>query len=184
MSKKIKIAAISGSLRKNSYNSALIKAVTDLKPDNVEVDIIEIGEIPMFNDDVRQNNIPESVKKLSDKILSADGLLISTPEYNYSIPGVLKNAIDWLSKMPEQPFNEKPTAIIGATPGMLGTVRAQTHFRQIALALNLKVLNKPEIYVNNAVDKFDDIGNLTDEKTILLIKKLLSSLTDNIYNKK
>jgi chromate reductase, NAD(P)H dehydrogenase (quinone) len=176
----IKIAAFSGSLRKDSYNSALLNAAVELKPENMKIEILDINDIPIFNDDERLRNIPESVKILSEKISSADGIIISTPEYNYSIPGVLKNTIDWVSKMPSGPFNEKPTAIMGASPGMLGTVRAQMHLRQISLALNLDVLNKPEVYVNLAKDKFDSNGKLLHEPTREKINMLLIALSERI----
>lgn len=176
----IKITAISGSLRKDSYNSALLRAAMEVKPEEMEIEILDISKIPMFNDDERLIEIPESVNTISKKISSADGLLIVTPEYNYSIPGVLKNAIDWISKMPSAPFNGKPTAITGATPGMLGTVRAQVHLRQIAVALNLDILNKPEVYVGTAHEKFDAQGNLTDEKTKDVLRKLLVALSEKI----
>jgi chromate reductase, NAD(P)H dehydrogenase (quinone) len=176
----MKIVAISGSSRKDSYNSALIQAALELKPEDMDIEILDIGKIPFYNDDEKVKEIPESVRVISDKISSADGLLIATPEYNYSIPGILKNAIDWISKMPTQPFNEKPTAIMGASPGMLGTVRAQTHLRQISLALNLNIVNKPEVYVNIANEKFDSDGKLIYEKTREIIKKLLSALSNKI----
>lgn len=180
MNKKIKIAALSGSLRKGSYNSALIAAAQELKPEDTEIEILDISKVPLFNDDERVREIPESVKELSEKISSADGLLIATPEYNYSIPGILKNAIDWISKIPTQPFKAKPAAIMGATPGMLGTVRAQVHLRQISLALNLDVLNSPEVYVTLAKDKFDSSGRLVHEQTREIIRKLIAGLREKI----
>jgi chromate reductase, NAD(P)H dehydrogenase (quinone) len=180
MLNKIKIVAFSGSLRKDSYNSALINAALELKPEDMDIEILDISGIPMFNDDERTKEIPESVKFFSEKISSADGLLITTPEYNYSIPGVLKNAIDWASKMSTQPFNEKPTAIMGASPGALGTVRAQMHLRQIAFAVNMHILNKPEVYVTFAKEKFDSEGKLIHEPTRVIIKKLLVALGERI----
>lgn len=180
MLNQIKIAAISGSLRKDSYNGLLIKAAIELKPEDMDIEILDVGEIPMFNDDERIREIPENVKIFSEKISSADGLLIVTPEYNYSIPGVLKNAIDWVSKMPTQPFNEKPAAIMGASPGMLGTVRAQMHLRQISLALNMHLVNKPEVYVNLVNEKFNSKQNLIHEPTREIIKKLLIELNNRI----
>ncbi|MFA5403885.1 MAG: NADPH-dependent FMN reductase [Ignavibacteria bacterium] len=180
MKEKIKIAAIAGSLRRDSYNNALIRAAIELKPENMEIEILDISGIPVYNDDERIKDIPESVKIISGKVSSADGLLIATPEYNYSIPGILKNAIDWVSKMPDAPFNEKATAIMGASPGMLGTVRAQMHLRQISIALNLNLLNKPEVYVTFANEKFDTNGKLIHEPTKDIIKKLLIALGDKI----
>jgi chromate reductase, NAD(P)H dehydrogenase (quinone) len=180
MSNKIKIVAISGSLRKYSYNSALVRAAIELKPEDMNIEILNIGEIPLFNDDERLKSIPESVKIFSEKISSADGVIIVTPEYNYSIPGVLKNAIDWVSKMPGQPFDRKPVATMGASPGMLGTIRAQLHLREILFSLNAKLLNKPEVYVNLAKEKFDSEGTLLHEPTKEIIKKLLINLSERV----
>jgi chromate reductase, NAD(P)H dehydrogenase (quinone) len=178
MPNKIKVLAFSGSLRKDSYNSSLLRAAIELKPENMEIEIFDIGGIPLYSDDLKTEGFPEKIKSFAEKISSADGILIATPEYNYSIPGVLKNAIDWISRMAPQPFNEKPAAIFGASPGMLGTVRAQIHLRQIAVFVNLIVMNKPEVYVNFAKDKFDLNGNLTDEKTREVISKFLTSFNN------
>jgi chromate reductase, NAD(P)H dehydrogenase (quinone) len=175
-----KIAAISGSLRKDSFNSALIRAAQELKPEDMDIEILDISGIPMFNDDDRLKNIPESVKIFSDKISSANGVLIVTPEYNYSIPGILKNAIDWVSKMSTQPFNKKPAATMGASTGMLGTVRAQLHLREILFTLNVNLVGSPEIYVGLAKDKFDTSGKLIHEPTREIVKKLLNALSNKI----
>jgi chromate reductase, NAD(P)H dehydrogenase (quinone) len=180
----IKIAAISGSLRKDAYNSSLLRAALELKPEDMNIEILDISNVPAFNDDIRTSKVPESVEAISDKIAKADGLLIVTPEYNYSIPGILKNAIDWISKMPSAPFNGKPTAIMGASTGMLGTVRAQVHLRQVGLALNLNILNQPEVYVGLANEKFDSNGKLVDEKTGKKVNSLLVALGNCIRSKK
>jgi len=173
MSNKLKVLAFSGSLRKNSFNSGLVRAVKELKPENMEIDIFDINDITMYSDDLKDGGFPDIVKLFAEKITSADGILIAAPEYNYSIPGVLKNAIDWVSRISPQPFNEKPTAVMGASPGMLGTVRAQMHLRQIAIFVNMIVMNKPEVFVNFAREKFDSESNLTDEKTKEIIRKFL-----------
>jgi chromate reductase, NAD(P)H dehydrogenase (quinone) len=165
MPSKTKVLAFSGSLRKSSFNSGLIRAAIELKPDNMEIEFFDISGIPMYSDDLKLEGFPDKVKLFAEKISSADGLLIATPEYNYSIPGVLKNAIDWASRVSPQPFNEKPAAIMGASIGLLGTVRAQMHLRQIAIFINMIVMNKPEVFVSSAKEKFDSEGNLTDEKT-------------------
>ena len=115
---------------------------------------------------------------LSILIRDADAILFVTPEYNYSVPGVLKNAIDWASRPPEQPFAGKPAAIMGASPGVIGTARAQYHLRQIAVFLDLKVLNKPEVMIGGAADRFDSAGNLTHEPTREFIGKTLAALQD------
>lgn len=173
MSNKLKVLAFSGSLRKNSFNSGLVRAAEELKLGNMEIEIFDISGIPMYSDDLKAEGFPDIITLFAEKISSADGILIATPEYNYSIPGVLKNAIDWVSRISPQPFNEKPAAIMGASPGMLGTVRAQMHLRQIAIFTNMIVMNKPEVYVNFAKDKFDSESNLADEKTKEIIKKFL-----------
>ncbi len=175
-----KLLIISGSLRKDSFNSALARSSMELSPENTNIDILDLNQIPLFNEDERLKEIPESVKIFSEKISLADGILIITPEYNYSIPGVLKNAIDWVSKMPEQPFNKKPTAIMGATTGMLGTVRAQLHLREVLFALNANLINSPEVYINFVKDKFDSNGKLVDIKTKEKIKSLLLALCEKV----
>lgn len=172
---KKRIVAFSGSLRKDSYNSGLLRAANELKPGNMEFEEMEIFNLPLYDDDIKAQGFPEPVKFLGEKITAADGLLFALPEYNFSVPGVLKNAIDWVSRISPQPFNEKPTAIMGASTGMLGTARAQLHFRQIALFVNMFVMIKPEIFVSFAKDKFDNEGNLKDEKTRELIKTFLIS---------
>jgi chromate reductase, NAD(P)H dehydrogenase (quinone) len=173
MSDVLRVLAFSGSLRKSSYNSGLIRAAQKLKPGNMEIETFDIDGFPMYSDDLKDEGFPDKVKLFAEKISSADGILISTPEYNYSIPGVLKNAIDWVSRISPQPLDDKPAAIMGASPGMLGTVRAQMHLRQTAVYTNMHIMNKPEVYVNFARDKFDSEGNLTDEKTKEFIKSFL-----------
>jgi chromate reductase len=125
---------------------------------------------------VKAQGFPEPVQKLREKIAQADGLVFATPEYNYSISGVLKNAIDWASRPPEQPFNEKAVAILGASGGALGTARAQYHLRQMGIFLNMRFVNKPEVFIGGASTKFDAAGNLTDEATKGLIKDLMAEL--------
>lgn len=170
--------AISGSLRKKSYNTMVIKSAQKLAPTNIVIEHISIADVPMFNFDLHEKACPESVEKLYSAIKAADAIIIVTPEYNYSIPGVLKNAIDFLSKHPLQPFNKKAVGIISASPSLLGGVRAQYHLRQILVALNAKTMNVPEVVITQVDTKFDESGNLTDEKTIDFIKKFIDSLAD------
>lgn len=172
----IRILGISGSLRKGSYNSAAIKIAAGLMPAGSSLEIFDISGIPLYNEDVKAQGLPASVQAFRDKIKSADGLLFSTPEYNYSISGVLKNAIDWASRPPEQPFNEKPVAIMGAAGGNFGTARAQYHLRQIGVFLNMRFVNKPEVMIAAAHTKFDAAGNLSDETAKGLIKDLMAEL--------
>ena len=169
---------ISGSLRRGSYNSGALRAATELVPAGVTLDIADISAIPLYNDDVKAAGMPDVVEDLRARIERADALLIVTPEYNYSVPGVLKNTIDWLSRTPKQPFNRKPTAIMGASQGLLGTARSQYHLRQVLTALNALVLNRPEVMIASAASKFDGAGNLTDTPTREHIGKLLQALAD------
>jgi chromate reductase len=128
----------------------------------------DIKNIPHFNEDI--DKTPKAVQALAEKINQADGLIFFSPEYNYSLPGVLKNAIDWLSKHELKPFNNKKVAIIGASPGKFGTVRMQHHLRQIGVALNLNMLNKPEVMINDAASKIED-GKVTDQDTLDFLDK-------------
>ena len=130
----------------------------------------------MFNDDVKVQGFPPEVVEFGMRIAAADALLFVTPEYNYSIPGGLKNAIDWASRLPDQPFNKKPVAIMSASTGMLGGGRAQYHLRQSCVFLNMFPLNKPEVIISRAQEKFDAQGNLTEEPTREQIRKLLIAL--------
>lgn len=161
----IKILGISGSLRHGSFNTAALRAAQELAPEGMSIDIFDIAPIPLYNEDVKGQGFPPVVQELRAKIKAADGLLLSTPEYNYSTSGVLKNAIDWASRPPEQPFEGKPIAIMGASPGALGTVRAQGHLRQMFIFMNAHILNRPEVMISSAGTKFDAAGKLTDQAT-------------------
>lgn len=176
MSAPLHILGISGSLRKNSLNSAALRAAGDLLPEGVTMEIFDLSAIPIYNDDVREQGYPSAVQALRDKIAAADAVLIATPEYNYSIPGVLKNAIDWASRPPSQPFDGKPIGIMGASPGVLGTARAQYHLRQVFVFMNGMVLNRPEVMIGGANTKFDAEGKLTDAATREFLQKFLVSL--------
>jgi len=165
MSANYRVLAIAGSLRKGSYNRALIRAAIELAPSSLTIETAEIGDIPLYNGDVEAQGFPQAVQELRSRIAAADAILIATPEYNYSIPGVLKNAIDWASRAPSQPFDHKPLSIIGASGGTGGTMRAQHHLRQVSVNLNLRPLNRPEVFVPLAGQKFDAEGKLTDEPT-------------------
>jgi chromate reductase, NAD(P)H dehydrogenase (quinone) len=170
------VLGISGSLRAGSYNTAALRAAQGLAPQGMTIAIAEIGDIPLYNEDTRTAGLPGSVERFRKEIAAADALLVVSPEYNFSVPGVLKNAIDWASRPPNQPFKEKPVAIMGASGGPLGTARAQYHLRQVLYGLNAFVLNKPEVFIGQAGTKFDSAGNLTDEPTKEFIGKLLVSL--------
>jgi chromate reductase len=172
----MKIVGMSGSLRKGSYNSAALRAAQALVPEGTTIEIAEIGDLPLYNDDVRAAGYPAPVERLRRQLTEADAVLFVTPEYNYSVSGVLKNAIDWASRPPNQPFEGKPVAIMGASGGLFGTARAQYHLRQMLVFLNAFPVNKPEVMIGQAQNKFDEAGNLTDEPTREFIRKLLASL--------
>lgn len=178
MMSKIKIIAFAGSLRKDSLNKKLLNAVVELKPDNLEIEIIDISDIPLYNGDLEDIGIPETVTKFKNKIKNADGILISTPEYNHAIPGVLKNALDWASRPPFNPFSGKAVGIMGATVGLSGTISAQENLRHIGVLLNMHIINTPGVLVYSATNKFNENGKLTDEKTREVIKKFLSSFSE------
>ncbi len=172
------ILGISGSLRKDSFNTAALHACADLLPPGVTMSVADLSAVPLYNEDVRAQGLPAPVQQLREQIRAADALVIATPEYNYSIPGVLKNAIDWASRPPEQPFDGKPIALIGATPGGLGTSRAQYHLRQVFIYLNGLVLNRPEVFISGAPSKFDAGGKLTDTATAENLGKMLAALAE------
>jgi chromate reductase, NAD(P)H dehydrogenase (quinone) len=177
----LKVVGFSGSLRRGSLNSAALRALTALVPADLAIDIFDLSPIPLYNDDLRtKEGYPEGVQSFRDALKAADGVLIATPEYNYSIPGVLKNAIDWASRPPEQPFDGKPIAILGASPGALGSARAQYHLRQCFIYLNGQVMNRPEVMIGGANSKFDAEGNLTDQGTADFLKGFLAAFGDYI----
>jgi len=172
----MKVAAFTGSLRKGSFNHGLLVAAQELVPKEVEIEILDVGLLPLFNQDFEMN-LPQVVKDFKAKVKAADAILIATPEYNYSIPGVLKNALDWGSRpYGDNSFEEKPVAIMGASSGMIASARAQYHLRQMFVFLNMFPLNRPEVMVPTAADKFDQNLKLTDQKTRDKIKELLEAL--------
>lgn len=178
MPDQIDILGFAGSLRQGSFNKAALRAAVELAPEGMTIETFDIAPIPLYNEDVKQQGFPPPAQEFREKIRAADGLLIVTPEYNYSIPGVLKNAIDWASRPPDQPFEDKPIAIMGASPGRLGTARAQYHLRQCFVFLNALILNRPEVMIGGAPQMFDDELRLTDQPTREFIGKLLVSLAD------
>jgi chromate reductase len=176
----VKVLGISGSLRKASFNSATLRAAQELAPEGIEITIFEgLRDIPPYDDDQRTGSgYPAPVAALRAAIKAADAVLFVAPEYNYSIPGVLKNAIDWASRPPEQPFDGKPMAVMGAATGLLGTARAQYDLRKMFVSLNGYMLNKPEVMITQAATRFDAEGKLTDEATRGLIAQQLAALRD------
>ena len=174
----VNILGFAGSLRKGSYNKALLRAAGELLPAGASIELFDLDGIPPFNQDM-EGSPPERVKEFKSKIRAASAVLIATPEYNYSVPGVLKNALDWASR----PFGDsawpgKPLALMSASTGMLGGSRAQYHLRQTLLFLDVRAVSKPEVFVTFAGQKFDDKGRLTDEATRGVVADLLKALVN------
>ena len=161
----LRIAGLCGSLRAQSYNLMALKAAGALMPEGMRLDIVPYGDVPIYNFDVQAKGFPEPVTRLVAALRDADAVLVASPEYNYSVPGALKNAIDWVSRVDKQPFDDKPVAILGAATGPQGTGRMQPDLRKVLLGINAHVLGKPEIYIGMAATKFSAAGELTDETT-------------------
>jgi chromate reductase, NAD(P)H dehydrogenase (quinone) len=178
MADTLKILGISGSLRQGSYNTATLRAAQELAPPELSIEIADISQIPLYNGDVQAQGMPQPVAQLAEKIRAADGLLIACPEYNYSMSGVLKNTIDWISRVKDQPFAGKPAAVCGASMGQVGTARAQYHLRQSAVFIDLRFLNKPEVMIGGAHERFDAQGKLTHQPTRKFLGDLLVALRD------
>jgi len=173
---EIRIFGVAGSLRRLSFNAALLNAAAELAPAGMHIDIGDIRHVPPYDDDVRAEAYPPEVEGLVGAMQRADGLLFVTPEYNRSIPGILKNAIDWASRRPDQPFDRKPVAIMGASRGVLGTIMANHHLRQILVYLNAQTLPGPEVLVGEAPKKFDADLKLVDEPTRAFVRAHLERL--------
>jgi chromate reductase len=174
----INVLGFAGSLRQGSFNRAALRAAVELAPNGMTIETFDLAPIQPYNEDVKQRGFPPPEQELRERIRAADALLIVTPEYNRGVPGVLKNAIDWVSRPPDQPFNGKPTAILGASPGMIGTAVAQYDLRRCLGVLNALVMNTPSVMIGQASEKFDEQGRLTDQATRDIIGKLLGSLVD------
>ena len=160
------IVGVAGSLRQGSYNLALLRALQQLAPVTIQIRIHDLAAIPLFSEDVERAEIPSAVARLREAVAEADGFLVATPEYNHGVPGVMKNAFDWLSRPPgKSVLNGKPSGIVGASPGITGTARAQSQLRQSFVFTNTPVLLQPEVLVGRAHEKFDAGGRLTDETT-------------------
>ena len=181
MSATVHFVAISGSLRKGSFNTMLLHNAMELLPEGVTMEIASIADIPLYNADLdlpAVNERPQPVTLFRDTLAKADGIVLVSPEYNYSIPGGLKNAIDWASRGLDSPMLSKPVAVMGATIGMWGTVRMQLAFQPVFLFLDMKPVQKPEVLVAQAPQKFDDNGKLTDAFAIDLVRKKLQALKE------
>ena len=169
----LKVLGISGSLRKASFNSAALRACGELLPQGMTLEIASIADLPMFNQDVLDAGMPAPVKRLREQIAAADGLLIASPEYNFSVPAPLKNAIDWGSRAPNQVFQEKPIAVFSVAPGPVGGARMQYDLRKMLVQLWGHVLPRPEVFIVNAAPKFAD-GKLIDETSRKFLGELLA----------
>lgn len=177
MNNPVRILGILGSLRKASFNRSALRAAQQLVPSGVQLDIAELHDIPSFNQD-DEASPPPAVVQLKERIKACDAVLFVTPEYNYSVPGVLKNAIDWASRpYGQSAWKGKPAAIMGASVGAIGTARAQYHLRQSLVFLDMPVVNQPEVMIGPASKRFDQQGELTDETSRQLIAQLLEALT-------
>lgn len=172
------IVAIVGSISKNSYNRKIVEFMKERYRDKIDIQILSIEELPMYNEDIELSP-PSVVKEIKDKIKSSDGILIATPEFNHSIPGVLKNALDWFSRV-EYVMIDKPSMIIGASQGGFGTIRAQTNLRQILNSGAIRTLNLPgnEVFISSVQDKVDENGVLIDESTIRQLDKVIDNFIE------
>jgi chromate reductase len=175
---KYKIIGICGSLREQSYNKSILEYIAANSPDSMEIQIESISDFPLFNEDIEKEGFPLKVQDIREKIRNADGLIIITPEYNSSVPGVLKNAVDWISRKDENgyPFSKKPIMIAGATTGLTGTSRSQKELRAVLHNINTFPMNKPELFISQADKKIFN-GKLVDEKTKEVIGKMLNSFS-------
>ena len=179
MTETLRVLGISGSLRKASWNTIALRAAQKLAPAGMSIEIAEIRDIPFYDGDVESTTgIPAAAQAFREKIRAADALLIASPEYNASVSGVLKNAIDWASRPPQQPLDGKPIAIFGASPGATGTIRGQQHLRQVLANVNGLVLVQPVVAIGMAAQRFDADGNITDEPTRTFVATMLTKLAD------
>ena len=170
------VLGICGSLRAKSYNRSALHAAAEMMPAGMQLSIAEYADVPLFNQDVQNQGIPASVTRLAEAISAADAVLMASPEYNFSVSGVLKNAIDWLSRVPAPPFKDKPVAILSATMGPLGGGRHQYELRKILGSQDALVLVKPEVFINMAHTKFDAEGKLTDDATRKMLGDQMAAL--------
>ena len=174
----IKVMGLSGSFRKGSYNTLLLKAAQELAPAGMSIEIYDYTDLPLYNDDVRVAGFPPTVQRFRSTIATSHAILFASPEFNYSVSGVLKNAIDWASRAPNMPFDGRTGAVMGASPGVIGTARSQRDLRWIMSGLNVYMVNLPHVYVGGAAQKFDAEGKLTDAAARDFIKQLLDNLRD------
>lgn len=175
----VRVLGFAGSLRKDSFNRRLLDVAADLAPEGMTVEKFELDDIPLFNQDVEAQGDPEPVTAFKERLADADALLIVTPEYQQGIPGVLKNALDWGSRPPgKSPMQGKTAAIMGASPGMTATARAQSQLRTVLIYNDVQTVLRPEVLIGRAHEKIDEQGRLTDDKAVELVRELLEKLRD------
>jgi chromate reductase len=175
-SSSMTLLGISGSLRKQSYNSGALRAVASVLPEGLTFKIADLSPLPFYNTDVEQSGLPEVVTKFRADVAAADALIFAVPEYNFSLPGVLKNALEWLSRPPAPPADGKPCAVFGASVSPLGTARGQFHFRHVAVSLNMILVNVPHVDIASAKAKFDSQSQLIDQPSLDSLRQLLEAL--------
>lgn len=174
------IVAISGSLRKDSFNTKLLHAMQALAPEGTSIEVADIGNLPLYNSDL-EADYPAEAKMLKDAVDAADAVILATPEYNRSVSGVLKNATDWLSRpYGTNSFAGKPVLIAGVSSGKIGTAVAQSHLKQVMVYLDAKVVGQPELYLGPATDVFADNGELKEESTKELVQRALGALVARV----
>ncbi|MDD3341375.1 MAG: NAD(P)H-dependent oxidoreductase [Bacilli bacterium] len=160
----MKIIGLCGSARKKSYNRAVLQYIKENHKENIELEILDLTTLPMYNQDL-ESDLPKEVIEYVEKLKQADGFVIITPEYNYSIPALLKNALDWGSRSREAVFDSKPACLMSASLSIFGGARVQYHLRQVLVCLNVITMNKPEVFISKASEKIDENGNITDAYT-------------------
>ena len=177
--RRIEVAALVGSMRRNSFNRGLLRTAMLLRPDRLHLYEVSVHSLPYYSEEVEERGYPAVVRDFRAQLERADAVLICTPEYSYSIPGVLKNALDWAARPTRHsPLRGKPLAIMGASVGRSGTMRAQMHLRQIAVPIGMLPVPEPEVYITFAADKFNQLGELNDHTSRVLVEDLLENLAD------
>jgi len=177
--RRIEVAAIVGSLRRQSFNRGLLRTAMLLRPDSMHLYEVSIRDLPYYNEDLEQGSLPTVVRDFRTQLERADALLICSPEYSYSVPGVVKNALDWASRPTGRSvLRGTPLAIMGASVGRSGTMRAQLQLRQMAVPIGLLPLPEPEVYITFAADKFNHLGELTDQTSRELVERTLANLAE------
>jgi chromate reductase len=172
----LNLLGVSGSLRAHSYNSGALRAVSSLLTEGMTFAIASLADLPFYNADVEQRGFPAAVERFRSDVAAADALIFAVPEYNFSVPGVLKNALEWLSRHPNPPASGKPCAMFGASVSPLGSARGQFHLRHVCVSLNMIPVNTPHVDIANAKAKFDSEGHLTDQASIDLMRQLIAEL--------